>query len=120
MALPLYFRRNSPRYVLSKGYYGEEKYLLALTGIEPLFLGPPAHNLIAIPTEKSWVLSSGIARLNKTKPIFCYSLLMTISPVHSSSYTLVSAPNSSVHKTTNQSLLYWLYHPIIIIFAVNL
>ena len=33
-----------------------EKNLLLLSGIEPSFLSRPAHSLVAIPTEPSWLM----------------------------------------------------------------
>jgi hypothetical protein len=54
--LPFYPRRNSLRYQLYRTLdgselHGKEKGLLPLRGIEPLFLGRPAHIPVAIPAE---------------------------------------------------------------------
>jgi hypothetical protein len=101
MTLLRYSWEAAPRCAFSKGRYGEEKYLLALPGIEPRFLAPPPRSLIAILRE---VLGSKFRdcmfKYNKTNSfqMFCYSLLIIISPIHSP-YKLVSALNSSVRES---------------------
>jgi hypothetical protein len=64
MPLPLYLRETASSYPSCSrqgdpqsqaGHYGREKNLLSCPGIKHKLLGHPAHSLVIIPTELSWL-----------------------------------------------------------------